>query len=109
MLMGMVRPIKISSLLPHTPAKIPLVKSNSNIGDADFSFSYQDLMFFITKSVSNPTKGLDSAGSSSEFLGPKCLLEGAKSLEFHGCKAVLVKKTSEKFTRSSKLTRNYSQ
>ena len=45
--MGMVRPIKISSLLPHTPAKIPLVKRISNIKEADFSFSYQDLTFFI--------------------------------------------------------------
>ena len=73
----MVRPIKISSFLPHTPAKIPLVKCNSNILHADFSFSYQDLTFFITKSVSNHTKGLDSAGN----LGPKYSLEGAKSLE----------------------------
>jgi hypothetical protein len=67
MLTGMVRPIKILSFLPLTPAKIPLVKRISNIGDADFSFSYQDLMFFIIKSVSDHTKGLDSAGSSSEF------------------------------------------
>ena len=51
MLTGTLRPIKILSLLPHTPAKIPLVKRISNIKKADFSFSYQDLMFFIVLSV----------------------------------------------------------
>jgi hypothetical protein len=45
MLTGTLRPIKILSLLPLTPAKIPLVKRISNIKEADFSFSYQDLMF----------------------------------------------------------------
>ena len=37
----------IPALLPLTPAKIPLVKRISNIRLADFSFSYQDVAFFI--------------------------------------------------------------
>jgi hypothetical protein len=47
MLTGTLRPIKILSLFPLAPAKIPHVKRISNIKEADFSFSYQDLTFFI--------------------------------------------------------------
>jgi hypothetical protein len=82
MLMGMVCPIKISSFLPHTPAKIPLVKCNSNIEDADFSFSYQDLTFFITKAVSNHTKGKNSAGCSSELCKLRFYGDSEPSLGF---------------------------
>ena len=71
MLMGMVRPIKISSFLPHTPAKIPLVKMNSNIGDADFSFSYQDLMFFITHHHHIPCSTAHCALLSTTKAAPK--------------------------------------
>jgi hypothetical protein len=67
MLTGMVCPIKISSLLPHTPAKIPHVKRISNIKEADFSFSYQDLTFFIV--LSGESRVLQFTFCLAGFLG----------------------------------------
>ena len=44
---------------PDSPTNIGLVNRNSNTDHADFSFFYEDLMFFIKKSARTEARALE--------------------------------------------------